>query len=198
MASIPNVIDVCLRQAPKPKPDATTYDFSIAQQLLQFPLVYGSSSEGHFTFPPFPANEVDAELLLSLSHVNASFFQFKSSTFGPVAASGTCVVSGKVPSEELMLFQSIRVGDKSFTFREPIQVKLSFENGMWFAQSKELSILAFGHDQSVAIQSFNEDFGVLWEEIAGAPDENLTADALLVKRKLIALVESIDAVAWAR
>jgi hypothetical protein len=43
-----------------------------------------------------------------------------------------------------------------------------------------------------ALRSFTEDFGVLWEEIAQAPDTDLTDDAIRLKYALRNIVESVD------
>lgn len=49
-----------------------------------------------------------------------------------------------------------------------------------------------GKSQESALRSFAEDFAVLWEEIAQAPDAELTADAIRLKYEILNIVESVD------
>jgi hypothetical protein len=111
------------------------------------------------------------------------------SSFVRVAASGT-LLFGKITIE----LEEVRSPGVIYRLSDPIQVEVSFENGLWVYEAKAFSILAFGSTEAEALCSFYEDFAVLWEEIGQSSDENLTADALSVKRALGETIEAIEPV----
>jgi hypothetical protein len=67
--------------------------------------------------------------------------------------------------------------------------RLYIEDSTWYCESESLGILAFGHSSEEAIHSFVQDFSALWDAIAQAPDDSLTADALDVKRAFHRIVK---------
>jgi len=111
------------------------------------------------------------------------------STVVPVVASGTLLFA-----KTTLELEEVRSPGVIYRLRHPIQVEVSFENGLWVNEAKGFSILAFGPTRAEALCSFCEDFAVLWEEIGQSSDENLTADALSVKRTLRETIEAIEAV----
>jgi hypothetical protein len=86
-------------------------------------------------------------------------------------------------------------GGNTFHLRMPIHMDLAQEDGMWRCESSSLGIVAAGSSQEAALHSFTEDFGVLWREIAQAPDIDLTDDAMRLKHALHNLVKSVDVAA---
>jgi len=78
-----------------------------------------------------------------------------------------------------------------FRLNEPILVSEFCDNAIFYCESKPLSILAFGHTIAEARQAFQEDFAMMWDEIAKAPDDQLTLGAKLVKSRFLALVNSV-------
>ena len=92
----------------------------------------------------------------------------------------------------LQIERQLRYGGNIFHLRAPIQVDVVEEDGMWHCESASFGIFAAGPSQEDALRSFTQDFGVLWEEIEQAPDAELTDDAILLKRALRNIVESVD------
>jgi hypothetical protein len=86
-------------------------------------------------------------------------------------------------------------GANIFHLRTPIQVEVAEEDGLWHCESASLGIVAAGPSREDALRSFIEDFAVLWEEIAQAPDAELTGDAIRLKYALRDIVESVDVAA---
>lgn len=70
----------------------------------------------------------------------------------------------------------------------PLFVELEEQDGSIYASSGGLGICAAGVTEDDAKLAFAEEFIVLWEEIALAPDEELTSDAIELKRKMLELV----------
>ncbi|MGA2722172.1 MAG: hypothetical protein ABSG79_07125 [Bryobacteraceae bacterium] len=88
------------------------------------------------------------------------------------------------------ILHEIETGGQVFRLSRPIDVHVSIEDGLWINQSHDLSILAAGESKAEALRSFCEDFAVLWEQIATAPDDSLTPDAIKVKAAFHRSVES--------
>lgn len=74
---------------------------------------------------------------------------------------------------------------------------MSLEDGVWINAAPGLNIHSYGDDRGEALRSFCEDFNVLYDEIASAPDESLTEDAIKVKGAFDTVVESVVSKKWA-
>ncbi len=79
-----------------------------------------------------------------------------------------------------------------FRLNEPILVSLSYEDGLWYCESKELSILSFGKSEEEALESFREDFSMMWEVVAQSADESLTPSAQRVKRAMRHAIDVVE------
>jgi hypothetical protein len=101
----------------------------------------------------------------------------------------------KLTQTSLQIERHLRDGGKIFHLRTPIHVEVAEEDGMWQCESTSLGIVAAGPSQEDALRSFTEDFAVLWEEIAQAPDAELTDDAIRLKYALSNIVDSVDVTA---
>src|ERR1700722_16664286 len=100
-----------------------------------------------------------------------------------------------VPVEEpaTEALKKIRSQGRIFVLNQPLQIEVSrFVDG-WCYESKPFAILAFGRSRREALDSFTEDFSVLWDVTAQAPDESLTIDAIAVKRAFQRLVRAVTA-----
>jgi hypothetical protein len=103
---------------------------------------------------------------------------------------------GQVPAEELgiekspLVLRKIRSQGRIFLLNQPLEIEVSRFEGGWCYESTPLAILAFGKTKQQALHSFTEDFLVLWDAIAEAPDESLTKDAVAVKRAFQQLVSA--------
>jgi len=82
-------------------------------------------------------------------------------------------------------------GDCHLSLKHPIAVSIEDQSdGLFIATHDQLEIHAFGSSREEAMEAFAQEFTVLWQEIAKEADDNLTPDALLLKRKLRSLVDS--------
>ena len=86
----------------------------------------------------------------------------------------------------------IRFDSTIYRLKAPLQVILSFEDEAWNCEDCQHQIVSFGDTREAALHSFCEDFAVLWEVIANASDDELTADAQRVKDFLISIVQSVE------
>jgi hypothetical protein len=98
----------------------------------------------------------------------------------------------KFTQTSMQIERDLQDGGNVFHLRTPIQVEVAVENGLWHLESTTLGIVAAGPSREDALRSFTEDFAVLWEEIAQAPDGELTDDAIRLKYALRNIVESVD------
>jgi hypothetical protein len=87
----------------------------------------------------------------------------------------------------------VRYAKTIFRLNDPIEVSLYPEqDGLWICESELVSSLAHGRTPEDALQAFGEDFSVLWDEIAKAPDESLAPDAQRLKVILCSLVRAVE------
>jgi len=68
-----------------------------------------------------------------------------------------------------------------------------YADGLFYCRYEPLSILSFGNTLEAAIRSFQEDFAMMWDSIAKAPDKSLSPEAKQVKINMKALVGAIVA-----
>jgi len=90
-----------------------------------------------------------------------------------------------------VVLQEIRSQGRIFHLIQPLIIAVSRFGGGWCYESKPFAILAFGASKHDALDSFTEDFLVLWDAIAQAPEESLTEDAIPVKHAFQQLVRAI-------
>lgn len=91
--------------------------------------------------------------------------------------------------------RQLQDGGNIFHLRAPIQVQIAEEDGLWHCESASFGIFAAGLSKEAALRSFTEDFAVLWDQVAQAPDSELTDDAIHLKCALRNIVESADVAA---
>lgn len=86
----------------------------------------------------------------------------------------------------------LKCKDRCFYFRKPIEIKISFANGLWTHESKALSATGYGLTCAESYEGYKEDFTACWDHIATEHDEKLTKDAQELKQKLRDIVESVE------
>jgi hypothetical protein len=92
------------------------------------------------------------------------------------------------------LFTEVRVSGRVFRQEEALRTPVLRERGGYYCcEARELGIMSFGKSREAALDSFREDFSVLWDVIARSADESLTRDAIAVKRALHRIVDTVDA-----
>jgi hypothetical protein len=83
-------------------------------------------------------------------------------------------------------------GGRVFRLKSPIDLDLYEQDGSWCCENKDFSSLTFGGTAQEAVYSFCEDFAVLWNEIANAPNEDLAPDAQRLKVILQSLIRAVE------
>ena len=78
-----------------------------------------------------------------------------------------------------------------FTLRRPIEYEVSYEEGVWIYESRDLGLVSYDRTKAKAEENFNEDFAALWDRIALADDSKLTRRAVELKRRLNELVVNV-------
>ncbi len=99
------------------------------------------------------------------------------------------------PSGDAKRFQrweTIHHEDRVFRLRRPIDVEVSFDDGLWKLRCDALGISGYGEDYEEALESFESDFGDCWDCIAMEDDEKLGADALALKKRLLDAVDALE------
>jgi hypothetical protein len=90
-------------------------------------------------------------------------------------------------------FPEIRHRNVIFRLKESLVVSYFHADGLFYCQYKPLSILSFSSTLEAAIRSFQEDFAMMWDSIAKAPDKSLSPEAKQVKINMKAWVVEIVA-----
>ena len=88
--------------------------------------------------------------------------------------------------------KELQFGNRRFLLREPIEVRVNYEGGVWTHEAPALAIHAFAENRIDSLNSFCMDFADRWDHIAREDDQNLTGDARQVKRKLQRIVHSVS------
>ena len=88
-------------------------------------------------------------------------------------------------------FDDIKFGRLTFELTSPIELTLERVDGGWTCHETRLSLFGFGKTNVDAVLSVFEDFAVLWEEIAQAPDDALSDDAIRLKQLIHSQVKSL-------
>ncbi len=97
----------------------------------------------------------------------------------------------RLPQQFIVKFPEIKFERTVFALDHPVELTLERVAGGWTCEEPEFSLFGFGETAAKAVCSVFEDFSVLWDEIAQAPDEDLSEDAQLTKYALLAFVKSV-------
>lgn len=82
---------------------------------------------------------------------------------------------------------------KRFVLRKTLQVRVGLEGGVWVYEYEPLGILAHGSAQADALDAFRMEFASAWEQIAREDDARLTRDAKALKKRLLSIVDRVEA-----
>jgi hypothetical protein len=107
------------------------------------------------------------------------------------AASAQLEPSSVVMQPTHAVLLQVQYSGRIFRLNEPIYLVRYAENGYIYLESKLLSIIGYGRSERDAVNSFCEDFVVLWEAIAQSADASLTPEARGVKRKMLNVVNTV-------
>ena len=84
------------------------------------------------------------------------------------------------------------VGTRIIKFKEPLMLEDETVEGGRCLTHKELSLSACGATWQECNDIIREELATLWEEYALAPDDKLTAGAIALKKKLLAMAEVVE------
>jgi hypothetical protein len=93
-------------------------------------------------------------------------------------------------AEDTLLWTELGYVNRKFVFNKNLAVCVTQENGSWVFESDEPKLMGFGEKRDDAELAFRQDFVAYWDYIAQEDDENLTQDAIEMKRVLLDLVKS--------
>jgi hypothetical protein len=80
-----------------------------------------------------------------------------------------------------------------FQLTSPIDLEAGWQSDRYVIAFEPLHLSVYGRDEEQAYSAFAEMFEMIWEEIADAPDDSLTADAQGLKRLLRQTVKNLAA-----
>lgn len=122
-------------------------------------------------------------------------YEFDATATAVAAAESSAYCGPAIESRrQRYLLPLIAYRDTYFRLNQPIEISVYTEDGLWICESELISSSVHGDTLSDAVQTFCEDFAVLWDEIAKAPDDNLAPDAQRLKGILRLLVRAVEKV----
>ena len=84
------------------------------------------------------------------------------------------------------------VGSRTYKFKKPLMLETEHREGGICLTHKDLTLSACGKSWGECDEIIREELAMLWEEYAMAPDKELSADAIILKNKLLAMVEGVE------
>lgn len=105
--------------------------------------------------------------------------------------------SDVVPYPPSIQLRGISFGRRLFQLKEAIQLGIEYEpdQGWVVVEYRPLSILSGAETLAGALESFREDFAMLWDTIAQESSEALSGDAKLLKKQMQQMVKHIASAA---
>ncbi len=82
---------------------------------------------------------------------------------------------------------SISYKNTNLNLKKQLFINSYYESDMYFIENKNLNIISYGNTFEDALNSFQEDFLYLWNEIVFSK-EKLSLDAIELKQKLLSIV----------
>lgn len=96
-----------------------------------------------------------------------------------------------VPNATENVIQIIRP-KRVFHLREPIDVKVRREGRLWFVAYEPLGIDAWGNDELDALDSFADEFEMIWNFYGKSKDSELSPGARRLKEKIHSMVARVE------
>jgi addiction module RelB/DinJ family antitoxin len=94
---------------------------------------------------------------------------------------------------DLVSMAVIERGRRRFILKKSLRVRVGIEGGVWVYEYPSLGILAYGSTQEEALVAFRTDFASAWDQVANEVDAKLTRDARSLKKRLLSLVDRVEA-----
>ena len=86
-------------------------------------------------------------------------------------------------------------GERQWDLTDLLVVTPEFREDCWYYRSDYFGINAYGETRRWAKESFYEEFAFLYDEYALENNDNLTLDAIELKQRLLAIVDTVSEVA---
>ena len=86
---------------------------------------------------------------------------------------------------------SFSAGSKAYKFKEPLMLEQENLEDRICLFHKELRLVACGSSLSECEKSIREELAMVWDDYALAPDDELTAEAIVFKNKLLAMADEV-------
>ena len=87
---------------------------------------------------------------------------------------------------------SFQVGHKTYKFKEPLMLKGQYiDGGVCLTHNEEPCLSACDKTFTKCEKIIREQLALTWGDYALAPDDELTADGVVLKNKLLAMVEGV-------
>jgi hypothetical protein len=102
-------------------------------------------------------------------------------------ASPAAVLSKNVPTSVV----AVNGRKHLFQLTSPINLEAGWQSDRYVIAFEPLNLSVYGSDEEEAYAAFAEMFETIWDEIAEAPDDSLTADARELKRLLGQTVKNL-------
>lgn len=83
-------------------------------------------------------------------------------------------------------------GSEKFMFRNEVACSVRIEEKYYIIEYEPLDILACAKTRAEAIEQFKEEISMLWHAYVLEDDDNLTGDAIELKRKVERLIEGVQ------
>jgi hypothetical protein len=100
----------------------------------------------------------------------------------------------RFPQKFIVPFKDVKVDHRVFQLNQPLDLFLERVDEGWSCEEPILGLFGFGKNNVKAVCSVFQDFSVLWDEIAQAPNDVLSDDAQRIKLKLLSFVKSVTEV----
>ena len=86
---------------------------------------------------------------------------------------------------------SFKVESRTYKFKKPLMLETEYVEGGICLTHKGLSLSACGTSFSECEEIIREELAMLWEGYALARDDELTPGAIVLKNKLLGMVEEV-------
>src|SRR5688572_347048 len=91
-----------------------------------------------------------------------------------------------------LALDSVSSGSRTFTFRNPLEVEVACDEGVWALTHHESGLNSYGETLEEALGSFANDVAYAWDAYVARADSDLGKLALRTKRVLSVLVQEVS------
>lgn len=85
----------------------------------------------------------------------------------------------------LLNLDHVTIDGKAVQLTKPVAVNAYFQDNMYFCQNEELGIVSVSANMKDCIRDFEDEFWCLWNEYGKEPDDRLTDNAKVLKKRLL-------------